>query len=104
MEPEKSVRQRALEEAIALTTGDRNKAYGSPYPNLKTLAGMVTAYLGGRRTVTAADVAAINILMKLSRISVNPTHHDSWVDAAAYAGIGLECAEAMVADAEKDNA
>lgn len=88
---DKSVRQMALEEAIRLTVGQRDKEYGSPYVNMSILAGMVRAYLADRE-VTAADMAAINILIKLSRLASNPTHRDSWIDAAAYAGIGLECA------------
>lgn len=94
---DKPVRQQALEEAVKLTCGDRNASYGDPYVNLKILAGMVREYMGARsmKSFTAADMAAVNILIKLSRISVNPTHRDSWVDAAAYAGIGLECAQAV---------
>jgi hypothetical protein len=96
----KPTRQVALEEAVKLTVGDRNVSYGEPYANMKVLAGMVREYMGNRsmNSFTAADMAAVNILIKLSRISVNPTHRDSWVDAAAYAGIGLECAEAITKD------
>lgn len=102
---DKPTRQVALEEAIKLTTGDRNAAYGEPYTNMKVLAGMVREYMGSRpmSSFTAADMAAVNILIKLSRISGNPTHRDSWVDAAAYAGIGLECANAVLNDQMKDS-
>lgn len=95
---DKPTRQVALEQAIELTTGDRNRAYGDPYTNMKVLAGMVREYMGNRSmdSFTAADMSAVNILIKLSRISTNPTHRDSWIDAAAYAGIGLECANAVL--------
>lgn len=104
MTPDKSVRQLALEEAVKLTCGDRDRSYGSPYNNLTIAANLIKAYMGNRPMVsfTAADMAAVNILIKLSRLSYNPTHHDSWVDATAYAAIGLECAEAVVADAMKN--
>lgn len=92
-----SPREAALREAIKLTCGDRNVAYGPPTANLERLADLIRAYFGTREitTIQSTDVAAINILIKLARLATNPTHHDSWVDAAAYAGIGLECSKTL---------
>jgi hypothetical protein len=93
----KPPRQLALEEAIGLTVGSRDKEYGPPIVNLTQAANLVKAYIGDRQmnSFTAVDMAAVNILIKLSRLANNPNHKDSWVDAAAYAAIGLECAEAL---------
>lgn len=90
-----SIREKALLEGIGLTMGDRNKAYGAPNINLTKMATMMRGYFQGRSTesFTSADMAAVMIIAKLSRIAGNQTHHDSWVDAAVYAAIGLECAE-----------
>lgn len=89
-----STRESVLTEATKLTCGDRNAAYGPPFENLNRIANLFKAYMGDRpvHSITAADVAAFNVLTKLSRVTTNPTHRDSWVDAAAYAAIGLECA------------
>lgn len=89
-----STREGALTEAIKLTCGERDKAYGPPFENLNRIANLFKAYMGDRplSSLTATDVAAFNVLTKLSRVTTNPTHRDSWVDAAAYAAIGLECA------------
>lgn len=94
-EKELTIREAALLEGINLTMGDRNAAYGAPNVNLTKMAMMLRGYFNGRSTesFTSADMAAIMILAKLSRIAGNQTHHDSWVDAAVYAAIGLECAE-----------
>ena len=90
----KSIREGALDEAIKLTCGERDKTYGPPTENLTRIANLFKAYMGNRsvHSITAADIAAFNVLTKLSRVATNPTHRDSWVDAAAYAAIGLECA------------
>lgn len=103
MEKESPIRERALLEGISLTMGDRNAAYGAPNINLTKMAMMLRGYLNGRTTdsLTSADMAAIMILAKLSRLAGNLTHHDSWVDAAVYAAIGLECAEQNDSDSKK---
>ncbi len=89
-----NARQQLLREAEALVTGDRNNAYGPPTQDFDRTAIMWTAYLDGRRILEAHDVAAMMILLKLSRISWDPTNRDSWVDIAGYAACGYECVEA----------
>lgn len=89
-----SIREEILAEASNLTAGDRNKAYGPPARNLERAAALLRAYFGNRpiKSATSADFAAINVIIKLARVATNPTHRDSWVDMAAYAAIGYECA------------
>ena len=103
MDKESPIRERALLEGIHLTMGDRNAAYGAPNINLTKMAEMLRGYFKGRsvESFTSADMAAIMILAKLSRIAGNLTHHDSWVDAAVYAAIGLECAEENASNKQK---
>jgi len=86
-----NVRQALLGEAIRLVTGDRNNQYGPPTQDFDRTAIMWTAYLDGRRILEAHDVAAMMILLKLSRISWDPTNRDSWVDISGYAACGYEC-------------
>jgi hypothetical protein len=87
-------RQALLGEAIRLVTGDRNNAYGPPTQDFDRTSILWTAYLDGRRMLEAHDVAAMMILLKLSRISWQADNRDSWVDIAGYAACGYECVEA----------
>lgn len=92
---EGTLRGSILDEAKALTEGDRNKAYGSPKPNLTCFAKLIEAYLLGLGYVVpldAVDGAVIMNLAKMSRISVNKLHQDNYIDAAAYSAIAGECA------------
>lgn len=76
-----------LEEAIKITSVDRNQAYGNPEDNFNNIANMWRAHLKARygvELVDAADVAIMMILMKAARLSTNPTHRDSAVDVAGY--------------------
>jgi hypothetical protein len=83
-------RTELLREAETLVNGDRNNSYGPPTQDFDRTAIMWTAYLDGRRILEAHDVAAMMILLKLSRISWDPTNRDSWVDIAGYAACGYE--------------
>lgn len=90
-----------LRTAIVLTEGDRNQAYGSPDVQLG-LAGSLKAVAhnahaaSGRRAISAAEWEAIDmVLSKVSRIVLGPAcRADNYIDAAAYAAIAGEIAEA----------
>jgi hypothetical protein len=45
----------------------------------------------GTFTVKAHDVAALMMLLKISRLSWTPNKADHWLDIAGYAGCGWEC-------------
>lgn len=79
-----------LEEAAALTWGDRNKTYGEPVGNMQHIADIYNAITG--QSISARDVATLHEATKLSRRRTSPTHQDSYVDGMAYAGISYECA------------
>lgn len=97
MEKAVSYREAILNNAIKLTTGDRDATYGDPYINMNGFAELVSAYLnllGPSDTVEldATDAAVIMTLAKISRIAVNKNHEDNYVDGAAYLAIAGECA------------
>lgn len=79
-----------LDEAIRLTSGDRNRAYGEPVANQAHIAAIFNAITG--HDVSARDVALFHVATKLARLAMNPLHRDSYVDLTAYAAIGYECA------------
>ena len=69
-----------LKEAHTIIYGDREKTYGHPSKNLKTIAKMWNAYLDARTTsseLNAKDVASMMILLKTARLANNPDHRDS---------------------------
>lgn len=84
------LRVSALQEAVRLTSGDRNKAYGEPVQNHEHIAAVFNAITGHK--ISARDVALFHVATKLARLAKNKTHRDSYVDAMAYLGIALECA------------
>jgi hypothetical protein len=75
-----------LREALLITTGPRASAYGHASDNLGRTARLLDAYLDGLdRPLTAGDVAAILICVKLARLHKSPDHYDSLLDVAGYA-------------------
>lgn len=109
-----------LEEAGEIINADRMDAYGHPIVNFNRIAGMWTAFLTEKlgvtegaeevelraltgevvarqtetvatpATITATDVAAMMMMVKLSRVANDPAKVDSWVDIAGYAALGSE--------------
>jgi len=84
-------RSAVLADADQLVNGDRNAAYGPPTQDFARTAAMWSAYLGIE--VQAHDVAALMVMLKVSRISWSPERRDSWVDLAGYAACGWDCAK-----------
>ena len=92
-----------LKEAHAIIYGDREKTYGHPAKNLRTIAQMWTSYLvaanaidpEGGAEVTAKDVAAVMMLVKVARFANDPTHRDNLVDICGYAALVERCDEAQ---------
>lgn len=88
-----------LRKAIDLTEGSRDQQYGPPKNNATVLRDLWISYLKYHNpyiNLTIADVAAMMIMVKLSRLSFNTRHEDNWVDAAAYAAIGAELARGEI--------
>lgn len=87
-----TTRGKILEEAIRLTEGDRNRSYGDPYENFAHTASLFNAIKSGEQSMTPHDAVLFMIAVKLARLSDNPKHYDSFVDAAAYVAIAYEVA------------
>lgn len=103
-------REQCLKEAIEIITKDRNNSYGGPEDSFNDIAALWNTYLQVKAkkllttlaqdkvgvlslpTLEAHDVALMMDLMKTARLVSNPSHYDSWVDKAGYAGCGAEVA------------
>lgn len=88
--PENSLRENLLNQAIQIITNDRNNSYGEPDQDFTRIAQLWNTYLQGRENIESHDVAVMMILLKVSRLSWNPGHKDSWLDIAGYAACGFE--------------
>ena len=80
-------REDVLRTAGELITGDRQAADGSAKDSHARIAGMWSSYLGV--DVTEVDVAAMMVLLKVSR-SRSSELADNWVDVCGYAAIAGE--------------
>jgi len=93
-----------LKEANAIIYGDREKTYGHPSKNLKTIAVMWNAYIDAssavgvidgavKAEINAKDVAALMMLVKVARFANDPSHRDNLVDICGYAALVERCDE-----------
>lgn len=73
-------------EEVMDTVGDRANDYGDAKQSFSRIAEMWSAYKGVY--FTHADVAAMMIMLKVSRLSNDPSKKDSWIDIAGYAALG----------------
>ena len=96
-----AIREAVLQAAITAVTGDRNNTYGDPWDDFKRTSDALTA-MGYRHSnektgvfeaLRPHDIAVIQVMVKLSRLTHTPVKRDSWVDVAGYAACGAEVAE-----------
>lgn len=84
-----TARARLLQRAMEITHHDRNANYGNPEDNFQHIANLWNDFLAVRRpeaaVLTSADVAVMNMLIKVARLGNNPAHYDSTLDIAGYA-------------------
>lgn len=85
------VRSDILAEAERLVSGDRHKAYGDAKASFERIAALWSAYLGV--PLSAVDVGALMILLKVSRSKTNPDKRDNWVDICGYGALAGEIGE-----------
>ena len=87
-----------LAEVAEVLSGDRAKAYGSPYVNLhKRTSALWNAYMQvkGGIDIDGIDVCNMMILVKIARIMQTAGTKDNYADIAGYAGAAWEISEAM---------
>lgn len=75
----------------AETVKDRGVNYGTPLENFNEIALRWRVIL--KTPVTAAQVAACMIEVKMARLAQTPSHEDSVVDIAGYAACWAELLE-----------
>ena len=83
-------REEILNEAIRLTSTDRQKNYGKPLINHQRIATIWSVILGAE--ITPSQVALCMAGVKIARLVETPNHEDSFIDAAAYIAIAGEIA------------
>ena len=83
-------REEILNEAIRLTSTDRQKNYGKPLINHQRIATIWSVILGTE--ITSSQVALCMAGVKIARLVETPNHEDSFIDAAAYIAIAGEIA------------
>ena len=84
----KKDREYFLNEAEKLINGPRAKEYGPAKFNHERIAKIWSVILA--REVTAEEVVACMIGVKLARLAETLNHDDSWVDIIGYAALGGE--------------
>lgn len=86
--PEKTNREKLLDETKRIVCGDWDRQYGHPEDAFRVIAEFWTCYLGTE--ITASDVCDMMILLKVARNSFKQKH-DNLVDIAGYAACAAEC-------------
>ena len=77
-----------VSKAGELISGQRAKDYGDAADSFGRVALIWSAVLG--TNVTAEQVAACMVGLKLARLSNEMSHEDSWIDIIGYAALGGE--------------
>tara|TARA_X000001382_G_scaffold121382_1_gene103652 strand:+ start:82 stop:528 length:447 start_codon:yes stop_codon:yes gene_type:complete len=88
LKPNKKDRTYFLDEAEKLINGPRAKEYGPAKFNHERIAKIWSVILA--REVTAQEVVACMVGVKLARLAETIEHDDSWVDIIGYAALGGE--------------
>lgn len=90
----RSIREQILDLAKKAILTDRNADYGDPEDNFQVIANYWNNYLFSLngKALEPYDIAAMMILMKISRLVTSPSVIDHWTDIAGYGGCGGECA------------
>jgi len=88
LKPSKKDRKFFLDEAEKLINGQRAKEYGPAKFNHERIAKIWSVVLGVE--VTAQQVVACMVGVKLARLAESMEHDDSWIDIIGYAALGGE--------------
>lgn len=88
-------REEILNTAGRLISQDRAATYGDAKESHQRIADLWATYLGV--SITAKDVAALMVLLKISR-SKGAKHVDNWIDVAGYAALAGEMEDGVKKD------
>ena len=77
-----TARETILDGARKAVLTERNATYGEPDQDFKRAAAIASVATG--KEITAADIALIQIAVKLSRLNHSPGHLDSCINIAGY--------------------
>lgn len=87
-------RAEILKTAESLINGPRKSDYGDLRNNFLACAELWNAWIAARTGteihLTPEDVAVMNMMIKMARLSNNISYADGWVDIAGYAALGGE--------------
>lgn len=84
-------RERVLEEAGNIISGNRDLQYGEPEENFTTIADLWNTYIDKITVLTAKDVAMMMVLLKVAREVSGRGKRDNLIDIAGYAACAAEC-------------
>ena len=88
----RTARQRMLDEAGTIISGQRDAQYGGPEDNFGRIAKIWSVIFGIE--ITPEDVAMAMVGLKVARYaSKSGFQPDTWVDIAGYAACGYEVGE-----------
>ena len=78
------------------TISQRGQEYGDALPSFVRAANIASAILD--RKLTAFDIAVVMMAVKMSRLSHQRGHEDSWVDLAAYVAFAAQFSAPTTSD------
>lgn len=84
-------RDRVLEEAGNIISGNRDLQYGEPEESFTAIADLWNAYIDKTIALTAKDVAMMMVLLKVAREAAGQSKLDNLIDIAGYAACAAEC-------------
>ena len=95
-------RKEILACAENLVCEERDRQYGNPKDNFEEIGMFWGTYLWhkynlgnpqnavGKNFISAEDVSAMMVLLKVARICTGKSKEDNWIDIAGYAACGAE--------------
>lgn len=78
------------------TISQRGQEYGDALPSFVRAANIASAILD--KKMTAFDIAVVMMAVKMSRLSHQRGHEDSWIDLAAYVAFAAQFSAPSTSD------
>jgi hypothetical protein len=93
---EKNMHHLNVLNSAVTTISQRGNEYGDIHPNFVRAATIASCLLD--KKLTAFDVAAVMMAVKMARLTHNREHEDSWVDLTAYTAFAAQFAAPHTSD------